>query len=205
MSELTRLQARAKKGLLNDPVTEQISSTNSVDNILDTVSEKTHSPDTLLPEQDFPAPERVNKMTDTCNRQFVDEFSLAAKDRADQDRYLAAEFSRTNGNVKDAIASLSTDVERNGRSSELATEKTAAAINLAVEKTGAAGALAAAMNAAALQAKIAECCCETQRTIAEDGQKTRDLINSLQALNNAVQLVDAKNEVLALRLGAKAA
>jgi len=92
-----------------------------------------------------------------------------ASDRANQDRYLAGEF-RTIGvssaergerhalsAVSDArwlcdkFDHLSKDVERNGRSAELATEKTAAATMLAVERAAAAAAL---------------CCCETDAKIA---------------------------------------
>lgn len=68
---------------------------------------------------------------------------------------------------------------------------------------GAAAALAAAVNTAAIQAAIAECCCEQKMITIEQADKTRDLINMLNSQNNAVALVDAKNEILALRLSAK--
>jgi len=68
-----------------------------------------------------------------------------------------------------------TAVERNGRSAELATEKTSAATILAIEKTAAAAALAAAVNTAALQKEIAEICC----CVREDGEKTRALVSQI--------------------------
>jgi hypothetical protein len=75
-----------------------------------------------------------------------------------------------------------------------------AATNLAIEKIGAAQSLDAQKNAAAVLAAIAECCCEQKMLTIEEASKTRELIQSNQSMNLAVQLTDAKNEVLALRL-----
>jgi phosphoribosylformylglycinamidine (FGAM) synthase-like enzyme len=75
-----------------------------------------------------------------------------------------------------------------------------AATQLAFATNTAAIQLEAAKNAAANLAALAECCCEIKARILENGEKTRDLINGNQSLNLAVQLADAKNEVLALRL-----
>ncbi len=98
-----------------------------------------------------------------------------AKDRADQDRYLAGEFrqlgvqsARVDSVIAAAARDVSDHVERNGRSAELATEKTGAATILAIEKTAAAAALA-----------LQECCCEIRTKIAEDGEKTRALVSQI--------------------------
>jgi hypothetical protein len=68
-------------------------------------------------------------------------------------------------------------------------------MQLAAAQNAAAAALAAATNTAALQASIAECCCENKAlTLAEAG-RTRDLINSLQAQNDARRIVELNDRV----------
>jgi hypothetical protein len=125
--------------------------------------------------------------------------------------------------VKD-IGAVGLAVEKIGAATELTVEKTASAVALAnalgftntqnlmingfkdgrfdAATYSAAAALAACQNTAAIQAAIAECCCETKQLIREENDKTRDLISLLQNQNNAVALVDAKNEILALKLAA---
>jgi len=49
------------------------------------------------------------------------------------------------------------------------------------QKNAAAGVLLATQLAATAAAQAAECCCELKEKIGDDGQKTRDLINSIQA------------------------
>lgn len=73
------------------------------------------------------------------------------------------------------------------------------ATNLAIEKTAAAAQLSAVQNQAAALAQAAECCCELKELIRADGEKTRDLVSSIQASNLAVQLADTKNQILALQ------
>lgn len=110
-------------------------------------------------------------------------------------------------------------VEKTGAANSLAIEKVGAASVLEAQKhafalalqanliearrdmnTGfAAAALAACTNTAAIQAALAECCCEIKGLIREDGEKTRGLVNNLENLRNAVALVDVKNELNALK------
>lgn len=142
--------------------------------------------------------------------------SFNAKDRADQDRYLASEFrglgvqiasqearlqkdnvdgahwhGNQYGSLKDALCGLKFDVataiERNGRSAELATEKTAAATILAIEKTAAAAALAAA-----------ECCCELRTAIAAEGEKNRALVSQIDRERLQAELAVYKARALAI-------
>jgi len=121
--------------------------------------------------------------------QSAEHATQAQKDRNDDTRWACGEF----GSVKAEICGVKSDicglgkegashafgivtaVERNGRSAELATEKTSAATILAIEKTAAAAALAAAVNTAALQKEIAEICC----CVREDGEKTRALVSQI--------------------------
>lgn len=84
------------------------------------------------------------------------EFVASQRDRADDSRWSSLKFE-----------SLSKDVERNGRSAELATEKTAAATILAVEKAAAAAAL---------------CCCETAARVAAS---TASILAAMQASESA--------------------
>jgi len=56
-------------------------------------------------------------------------------------------------------------------------------ILLDAQKNAAAAALRAEQIAAAAAAKAAECCCELRTAITFDGQKTRDLINSITEQN----------------------
>lgn len=95
------------------------------------------------------------------------------------------------------------DLERSVGRSELATEKIGAAVQLAVEKIGAASALAIAQNTARLEAQLAECCCEMKELVRDDGQKTRALVESIQASNLAILLQDAKFEIAALKVAAE--
>jgi hypothetical protein len=76
----------------------------------------------------------------------------------------------------------------------------AAATALASATNTAAIQLTSAQNTAAIQAAAAECCCEIKTLVISDGQKTRDLINQLQDLNKAVELVDAKQEITLLKM-----
>jgi len=127
--------------------------------------------------------------------------------------------------VNSTAAATQIAVEKTGAANELSTEKVAAALGLANAlgftntqnllvngfKDGrydacqntAAIQQVAAFNAAAIQRDLAECCCEIRAAILEDGGKTRDLISSINASNLAIQLVDAKNEILALQAKAK--
>lgn len=122
--------------------------------------------------------------------------------RADGFRDVLESIRNEGRDVAHSLSQLSTQVALGDAASQIAIEKTAAAgileaaknaaaINLNVEKIAAAAALAAS-----------ECCCEIKELIREDGGKTRELINSVERDRQAVQLVDAKNEILALRLGA---
>lgn len=112
--------------------------------------------------------------------------------------------------VVSAVVANGVAIERNGRSAELATEKTAAAamidsaknaaaLNLAIEKTSAASILESVKNASAAQlfaaqnhaaalAQAAECCCEIKELIRTEGGQTRDLINAntVQGLRDAL-------------------
>jgi len=138
---------------------------------------------------------------------------------SDKDRmHLTSDFFST------ALRDLDVAVERTGRSTELAVEKLGAANQLAVEKTAAATQLAskldfantqnllisgfkdgrydAAVNTAAVQATLAECCCEIKELVREDGGKTRELIQAIDSARLAGQLTDAKNEITFLRLSA---
>lgn len=64
--------------------------------------------------------------------------------------------------------------------------------------------LQADRNTAAIQAAIAACCCENRELTRAEGAATRDLIRELDNNRTREALSDAKSEILALRLGAKA-
>lgn len=122
---------------------------------------------------------------------FLGDISNAG-DRAAQDRYLAGEFrglgvsqaERAYSNQKDhtdherflalRLESLSKDVERNGRSAELATEKTGAATILAIEKTAAAALLAIQVS----RSEAELCCCKAS---AEAAANTASILAAFQA------------------------
>ena len=92
---------------------------------------------------------------------------------------------------KDALV----DSTKNQAATQLALATNTAAMQLTAAQNAAAAALAAATNTAALQASIAECCCENKAlTLAEAG-RTRDLINSLQAQNDARRIVELNDKV----------
>ncbi len=105
-----------------------------------------------------------------------------AKDRADQDRYLAGEFRGLGVQSASFEARLQKDRtdasewhnERNRdlidrvRNAELAVEKVGAANILAVEKIGAANLLA-----------LKDCCCEIKEHVMEEGAKTRELVSQI--------------------------
>jgi len=108
--------------------------------------------------------------------------------------------------VADGFHSLSSDVSNAAKSTELATEKTAAAINLAIEKTAAASALMAvqiesrqALYAADSRAEAAKCCCEIKELVRAEACATRELISRIDSDNAKVALQSATAELLALK------
>lgn len=125
--------------------------------------------------------------------------------------------SERTAEVIEAIGDNHVAIEKVGMSGLLATEKTAAATNLAVEKTAMSNHLAtslafsntqnllisgfkdgrydAATNTAAIQAALAACCCEVRALVSAESGKTRDLINSTEALNKATELAEVKLEL----------
>lgn len=124
--------------------------------------------------------EKILKDNADQSRHTGDQFSLAAKDRADQDRYVAREFEAATKDRGDKALydqkehtdherylalrfdALSKDVERNGRSAELATEKTAAATQLAFKDA----LRDQLLSSERIRADIAKCCCETEARIS---------------------------------------
>lgn len=97
-------------------------------------------------------------------------------------------------------------VEHNGRDNIVETTRQALATQIAIEKIGAAQALAicnstrelqlqAAQNTAALQAALAECCCELKQGQAA----TNALIREVESNRIRDELSDAKSELAFLR------
>lgn len=113
----------------------------------------------------------------------------AAKQFAHVNLLQEKNFAETNLRNEKLFSELALRNERDTRSIELQADRLAAS-----------SALAAATNTAAIQSANADCCCEIKSLIRDDGQKTRDLINQIQALNNSVALQDAKNEVNLLKI-----
>lgn len=155
------------------------------------------------------------------NRGYHHNYGISDKDRMHLDSDSLNDALRDT--VKD-IAAVGVSVEKNGAANQLATEKTAAAGVLATEKNASANQLAnrldfantqnllisgfkdgrydAAVNTAALQAALAECCCEVKELIREDGGKTRDLVAANEAARIRDDLAAAREENLFLRLSA---
>jgi hypothetical protein len=143
-------------------------------------------------------------------------------DRADQTRSIVQNSRFEAEQLRDAIADTSLAVEKVGAAGQVTAEKIGAATQiaaerlstatqLAAERLGAASTLAAYQNFAALQlqaaqnhasamAASAQCCCDTKELIHLDGQKTRDLINSIERDRQACELVDAKQALLLAQL-----
>jgi len=170
----------------------------------------------------------ANRETVDGTRHLVDQVGRNAVEIKNADLSNATRFLILEKELCNIRESLGTAIERNGRSTELAVEKTAAATQLslcsgfkdtalAVQTTAAAGlleatknaaaaALAAATNAAAaaltactntaaIQAAIAECCCEQKELIKSEANATRDLINSLNTQTLQRELSDAKSQI----------
>jgi len=100
-------------------------------------------------------------------------------------------------------------VDAQGAANQLATEKTGAAAILAVAgvqlemaKIAGISALTAATNTAAIQAAIAECCCESKALIIEKANGTDALIRQIEDARVRDLLADAKAEIAALRAAA---
>jgi len=96
----------------------------------------------------------------------------------------------------------STDVavERNGRSAELATEKTAAAVNVALVQGFKDSRYDAAVNTAAVQAAIAACCCEVKELVRAQAADTQLLIRTIESDRVRDQLATANSEITMLKL-----
>lgn len=132
-------------------------------------------------------------------------------DRAEQTRDIMSGNRFESEQLRDAIADNAVAIEKIGAAGQITAEKIGAANQLAVEKVGAANTLAmhqlssnlqlqACNNFAEVLKQVAGCCCEVKELIHEDGQKTRDLVNSIERDRNAVALVDAKQELLLAKL-----
>lgn len=151
---------------------------------------------------------------------------LSDKDRmALNSDFFNNSFYHLGHTVNSTAATTQIAVEKTGAANELATEKVGAANNLAnalgftntqnilingfkdsrydVCQSTAQIQQLAAFNAAALAKSLEECCCEIKRIVLEEAGKTRDLVSSVNADNLAIQLVDAKNAILALQSKAK--
>lgn len=125
------------------------------------------------------------------------------KDICDIGRNLAQDLCGTKYDLGIAI-------ERNGRSAELATEKTAASITLQNQliATNTQNLMIngfkdarfdAATHHADLAAKLAECCCELKEKIAADGESTRALVNTFERDRAARDFASAQAEIAYLR------
>lgn len=126
---------------------------------------------------------------------------LTGKDAAFLNQGFTLEaFRALTDTVNHVARDIEVNVEKSGRASELATEKTAAAINVAMVTGFKDGALAAATNTAAILAAQAACCCELKELIREEANETRDLINALNTQNLQAQLAESKSEVSLLKL-----
>lgn len=147
---------------------------------------------------------------------------LAVIDAGEHTRDLLASQRFEGEHLRDALFDSIVAIEKVGAANQLATEKVAAASILAVEKTSSANQLAnrldfantqnllisgfkdgrydAAVNTAALQASIAECCCEVKELIREDGGKTRELVAANEAARIRDDLALVREENLFLRL-----
>jgi len=114
-------------------------------------------------------------------------------------------------------AAITVQAEKHAGAFEVQAEKLAAAslvnsltlnsaTNVLVQTKADAATLFAAQNAAAIAAQVAQCCCALKETVRDDGDKTRgaiddleERINDINDLRNAVDLVDAKNEITLLK------
>jgi hypothetical protein len=125
---------------------------------------------------------------------------------------LAADHADTINNINSTARDVQESVEINAKAGELATEKTGAAnllavagVQLEMAKIAGIAALAAATNTAAIQASIAECCCDVKALIIDKANATDALIRELNTASLAQALQDAKNELLAIKYRAAAA
>lgn len=109
------------------------------------------------------------------------------------------EFGNTNEAVRDFALSTGVAIERTSASGQLVTETNAAANLLAIKEAALSLQLQASQNHASLSAQMAECCCDVKSTILADGQKTRDLINSIEADRLRSVNHDLKSELLAIK------
>lgn len=73
------------------------------------------------------------------------------------------------------------EAAKNANSAAVQADKNWAATNLQAQVNSAASVLLATQIAAQAAKEAAECCCELKEKIGDEGQKTRDLINSIQA------------------------
>jgi len=111
--------------------------------------------------------------------------------------------------AKNAAASI-LESAKNAAATQIQEAKDAAATQILVQTKADALTLSASQNTATTNALVnqrfaetdaamAECCCEIKSLVKEDGEKTRDLVSSIQASNLAVDLVDAKTEIAFLK------
>lgn len=110
----------------------------------------------------------------------------------------------TQGGFKD-LTSLNYQIEgralleaaKNAAALAVQADKNWSATNLQAQVNSAASTLLATQIAAQAAKEAAECCCELKERIGEEGQKTRDLINSIQASDLRDRAAKAENALSA--------
>lgn len=96
-------------------------------------------------------------------------------------------------------AAIQLEAAKNAAASALAQCTNTASILLDSTKNAAASALAASVNTAAILAAQEKCCCELKELVRADGDKTRDLVQSIDRERASRELVDAKAEIFYLK------
>jgi hypothetical protein len=141
----------------------------------------------------------------------------AAKNAAAQILESAKNTAALDVQAEKNVAALAVEASKYASAHEVQAEKLAAAslvnsltlnsaTNVLIQTKADAATMFAAQNAAAIAAQVAQCCCAMKETVRDDGDKTRgaiddleERINNINDLQNAVALVDAKNEVTLLK------
>jgi uncharacterized protein YpuA (DUF1002 family) len=135
--------------------------------------------------------------------------SVRSADRRVERQASEVEARSTVEAAKNAAAGI-LEAAKNAAATQIAQAKDAAATQVLLQTKSDAQTLFLAQNFATsnalvnerfkdTDARLAECCCELKSLIKDDGEKTRDLVNSIQASNLALSLADAKAEIIVLK------
>ena len=140
-----------------------------------------------------------NKNNDVTVLESINDLSTAVLQGQAQSNMIAAQgFSGLNTVVQSGDATVTSAINQSSFQNLNALTQGFAGLNTAIVSSSNDNRFATQSGFNSLQMQLAECCCETQKTIMGDGAATRALIDKYAYEGLQTQLCDAKSKVSSL-------